>query len=106
MHGLTRAVLFSSTHLSTRMELYLVHARSHKIYPRVFFEQINLRVLTELNVSQITRILCARITTHDFPSSSNRAVPYIPWECEYQSQTLMSHSFNFHIGMLHCSISV
>ena len=31
----------------------------HKIYPRVFFEQINFRVLAELNTSEITHIACA-----------------------------------------------
>ena len=34
------------------------------MYLRVFFKQEVLRVLAELNVSEITRIVCARITTH------------------------------------------
>ena len=45
--------------------------RLHKMYLRVFFEQEVLRVLAELNKSEITCIACARITTHDFPLSLN-----------------------------------
>ena len=45
--------------------------------PTNIFEQEVLRVLPELNASEITRIACARITTHDFPSSLNRVVPYM-----------------------------
>ena len=39
--------------------------------------QVNLRVLAELNASEMTRIASARITTRDFLSSLNRAVPYV-----------------------------
>ena len=42
--------------------------------PASIFEQEILRVLTELNAIEIA---CARITTCDFHSSSNQAVPYI-----------------------------
>ena len=45
--------------------------------PASIFVQVNLRVLAELNVSEMTRIACVRITTRDFLSSLNRAVPYI-----------------------------
>ena len=38
--------------------------------------QVNLCVLAELNASEMTYIACARITTRDFLSSLNRAVPY------------------------------
>ena len=59
------------------MEAQLVHAWLHKMYPRVFIEQEVLRVLTELNAIEITCIACAHITTCDFHSSLNRAVPYL-----------------------------
>ena len=59
-----------------RTKKHLVHACLHKIYLRVFFEQEVLRVLAELNTIEIARIVCARITTGDFHSSSNRAVQY------------------------------
>ena len=39
--------------------------------------QINLLVLAELNSSEITNIACAGITTRDFLSSVNQAVPYV-----------------------------
>ena len=42
--------------------------------PVSIFEQINLRVLAELNMSEITCIACVHITTRNFPSSLNRAV--------------------------------
>ena len=44
--------------------------------PASFFEQEVLRVLAELNTVEIACIECARITTRDFQSSSNRAVLY------------------------------
>ena len=53
------------------MEPLLVHACLHEMYPRVFFKQVVLRALAELNTSEITRIAYARITTHDFTASLN-----------------------------------
>ena len=44
---------------------------------RVFFEQVVLHLLTELNAIEIKRITCERIPTPDFPSSLNRAVLYV-----------------------------
>ena len=73
----TLAASFLSTHLHIRTKAQLVHACLHKIYPRIFFEQEALRALTELNAIEITYIACARITTRDFPSSLNRAVPQL-----------------------------
>ena len=69
LYKLTCAVFFSSTHLGMRTEPQMVHACLHKIYPQVFFEQEVLHVLAELSTSEITRIACVRITTHDFPLS-------------------------------------
>ena len=63
-------------HLCTRTKECLVHVCLHKMYQRVFLEQEVLHVLTELNTVEIARTACARITTFDFHSSSNRAVPY------------------------------
>ena len=60
----TRAVFFLSTHVCTCTETQLVHMCLHKMCTPVFFEQEVLRVLAELNESEITGI-----TTHDFPSS-------------------------------------
>ena len=68
---------FEHSLICTRMEAQLVHAWLHKMYPRVFIEQEVLRVLTELNAIEITCIVCAHITTCDFHSSLNRAVPYL-----------------------------
>ena len=48
-----------------------------KMYPQVFLEQEVLRVLAELNAAEIACIVYVRITTCNFYSSSNRAVPYI-----------------------------
>ena len=70
----THAVFFSSTPLCTHAKEQLVHECLHKMYLRVFFEQEVLLVLAELNAVEIARIMCAFITTHDFHSSSNRAV--------------------------------
>ena len=39
------------------------------------YEQVVLRVPAEVNASKVTRISCAGITTRDFLSSSNQAVP-------------------------------
>ena len=77
VHRSTRAAFFSSTHLCTLTKEHLEIASLHKMYPRVFFEQEVLRVLTELNVVEMAHIACACITTRDFNSSSNRAVPYV-----------------------------
>ena len=52
------------------MEPQLVHICLHEMYPRVFFEQLVLHVLTELNVSKNTGIVCGGLTTGDFPSSN------------------------------------
>ena len=43
--------------------------------PVSIFVQVILCVLAELNVSEMTCIACARITTRDFLSSLNQAVP-------------------------------
>ena len=59
-----------------RMKEHLEIVSLHKVYPRVFFKQEVLRVLAELNAVEIARIAFACITTRDFYSSSNRAVPY------------------------------
>ena len=77
MHRSTRAAFSSSTHLCMHTKKHLVHPCLHKMYPQVFFEQEILRVLTELNTVEIARIVCVRITTCDFHSSSNQAVSYI-----------------------------
>ena len=58
-----------------RTEAQLVHTCLHKMYPRVIFEQEILHALAELNTSEIAHIAYACITTQDFPSSSNQAVP-------------------------------
>ena len=44
--------------------------------PTDIFQARSLRVLVELNASEITRITCACITTRDFNSSPNQAVQY------------------------------
>ena len=67
MYRSTRAVFFLSTHLCTCTEPQLIHLCLHGIYPRVFFEQEVLRVLTKLNTSEIMCIAYARITTCDYP---------------------------------------
>ena len=59
-----------------RTKEHLVHPCLLKMYPRVFFEKKVLRVLAELNAFEIARIMCARIATCDFHSSSYQAVPY------------------------------
>ena len=76
MRRLTRAAFFSNTHLCMRSKEHLVHECLHKIHPRIFFKQEVLRVLAELNAVEIARIACAYVTTRDFYSSLNRAVPY------------------------------
>ena len=68
----THAVFFSSTNFCTRTEPQLVHTCLHKMYPPVFFFPVVLRVLAEINMSEIMHI-----TTRDFPSSLNQAVPYM-----------------------------
>ena len=57
---------------STRVSFIAIHVCTHD-YP---YEQVVLRVPAEVNASKVTRISCAGITTRDFLSSSNRAVPY------------------------------
>ena len=59
------------------MKAQLVHVWLHKMYPRVFIKQEVLCVLAELNAIETTCISCAHITTCDFHSSLNRAVPYL-----------------------------
>ena len=77
VHRSTCAAFFLSTHLCTCTKEHLVHTCLHKMYPRVFFEQEVLRALAEFNAVKIVRMVCARITTHDFHSSSNLSVPYV-----------------------------
>ena len=57
-------------HCNTRV--YAREVCTHE-YP---YEQVVLRVPAGVNASKVTRISCAGITTRDFLSSSNRAVPY------------------------------
>ena len=77
MHRSTRAAFFSNTQLCTRAKAHLIHVCLHKLYPQVFFEQEALRVLAKLNAVEIAPVDCTCITTHDFYSSSNRAVLHV-----------------------------
>ena len=96
----TCAAFFSSTHLCTRTKEHLVHACLYKMYPRVFFEQEVLRVLTELNTVEIAHIVCALITTHNFHSSSNQAILYLNITCNIMGFTkLQATDFMVIIGL-------
>ena len=50
--------------------------RAYTRCTREYYSSKVLRVLAVLNAIEIARIACACITTRDFYSSSNRAVPY------------------------------
>ena len=63
------------------------------MYPRVFFEQEVLHVLAVLNAVEIACFVCGDITTRDFHSSSNRAVPYFSIAMYH-----LSLSLNFHFS--------
>ena len=75
MHRLARAVFFSQVLTYARARSRNWHMRA---YTKCIFEQKLLCVLAELNTIEITHIVCARISTHDFPSSLNRAVLHMP----------------------------
>ena len=69
-------ILFEYSLMHVHEATFGTHVFTQNV-PVSIFEQEILRVLTELNANEITRIMCARITTCDFPTSLNQAVQYI-----------------------------